>query len=202
MRTVRRAVAPLLLKMLRDLARAERDEQADVSLSHLPNRNAVYRQAVAYLVRQGLQSAEASKFRGRLYDAGEVDDRLTEIGWATIAQEEGNFTAVLEGRPFRELRRGFQHERDVLQALQQVDVITRHSVLDRPGEAGLAWRHRSFSEYFAGKHLAQADAAMQTDVAERHAGDSRWSGCFASPCRIPTPMLLIHRPATHTLLRP
>ena len=169
---------PLLLKMLRDWAIAQRDEQTKISLAHLRNRHAVYGEAVAYLVRKGLQTAADGPFRDTLYDAGEVDVRLTEIGWATIAQGEGNFTATLEGQPFRELQRGCLRDVDVLRALQQVDVITRHAVLDRYGEAGLAWRHRSFSEYFAGKHLAQADTGAQTTIAQRHARDPRWQWVF------------------------
>jgi hypothetical protein len=130
---------PLLLKMLRELARAERSQQPGISLGTLRNRHAIYRQAVAYLVRQGLHSAAAGRFRRRLYDAGEVDDHLIAIGWSTIAQGEGNFSAKLEGRPFREL---------------------------------------SFSEYFAGKYLAQAEATTQVEAAGHHARDPRWEWVF------------------------
>ncbi|MCO6455394.1 MAG: SUMF1/EgtB/PvdO family nonheme iron enzyme [Pirellulaceae bacterium] len=167
---------PLLLKMLRQLARAERDPRSEVTLGNLHNRHAVYREAVAYLVRQGLRSAEPTDFGGKFYDADDVDDHLMRIGWATVAREEGNFTAVLEGRPFAELRRTY--DVDMLRALQQVDIITRHSVLDRYGKAGLAWRHRSFSEYYAAKHLAQSDQSLWIDVARRYARDARWEWVF------------------------
>ncbi len=169
---------PLLLKMLRDLALAEREGRSPISLSQLRNRHAVYSEAVAYLVRQGLDSAKDGPFRDTLYDAREVDERLTEIAWATIAQGDGNFTATLQGKAFSQLRKDCLGDVNMLRALQQVDVITRHNVFDRYGEAGLAWRHRSFSEYFGGKYLAQADQNVQNAVARCHGRDPRWHWVF------------------------
>ena len=60
----------------------------------------MYREAVAFLPRKGLDTAQAG--------------------------------------PFRELRKDRLRDMDLSRALQQVDVITRHCVLDRYGEAGLA----------------------------------------------------------------
>jgi formylglycine-generating enzyme required for sulfatase activity len=104
-----------------------------------------------------------------------VLDFLIELAWLTVAQGSGNFTGVLAGEPFRQWRR---EKRTYLSALKQVDVVTEHALLGDYDREGLAWRHRSFSEYFAGLQLVRVPVEQSLELVQRHGRDPRWSWVF------------------------
>lgn len=59
-----------------------------------------------------------------------------------------------------------------------MDITTLQSLLDNPSESALAWRHRSFCEYFGGLRLAELPRGEQEDVARQHARDPNWNWVF------------------------
>ena len=164
---------PLLLRLMRRLAIGVEEEGSQTSLDHLHNRHSIYREAVRHLVAQGWKSLHETPLSEDLLDHDEVEECLTVMAWVMVSDD--NFTSVFQGQLFRRWR---SEHRKAVRALEQVDLTTRYSLLDNPGKHGLAWRHLSFCEYFAGLNLAGQDRDAQEAVAREHGRNPSWQWVF------------------------
>jgi len=84
---------PMLLHMLRDLARAE-------ELADLKTREAIYERAIDLLCHKGKQTLVDSVNESDLISDDEVQDILQRVAWQCLEDPQSGFTAVLVGKPF------------------------------------------------------------------------------------------------------
>jgi len=164
---------PLLLRLMRRLAVAEEETGTSTCLSQLHNRHAVYREAIQQLVAQGWTSLSYTPHHDDLLHERDVFRLLSEMAWAMVSQQ--NFRGVFDGEPFDAW---LARRRHAFRALEQVDITTRHSVLDNPQEFGLAWRHLSFCEYFAGIGLTRLKRDQQEQAVREHGRNPSWQWVF------------------------
>ena len=164
---------PLLLQLMRHLAADETEGPSGARLVDLHNRHAIYHAAVRHLIEQGWSSLSQTPNREDLLDHAEAAHHLSDIAWVMVSSN--NFTGLFQGELFRRWRAG---NRQAVRALEQVDLTTRFSLLDHPGEFGLAWRHLSFCEYFAGKRLASMERSDQETVVKEHGRSESWGRVF------------------------
>ncbi|NQU11572.1 SUMF1/EgtB/PvdO family nonheme iron enzyme, partial [bacterium] len=158
---------PLLARLLRVLAR--RGE-----LQGLKNRESVYERAMTDLMEQGFRSLGRGRSHHELLDVEEACETLQVLAWHSVAHDD--FRGQVADRSWRALHRKFHDQ--PWQELEQVDIITIHTVLERPTATRLSWRHLSFCEYFAGAHVAEMSAGEQAAVARQHARNRQWNWVF------------------------
>ncbi len=158
---------PLLARLLRLLAR-------DGRLHDLKNREAVYQQAMSALIEQGFRSLQRGHADHRLLDTAEAVETLEELAWQSIAQDD--FRGQVADDSWQALHRQFKDQ--PWSELEQVDIITIHTVLERATATRLSWRHLSFCEYFAGARLAGLSREEQTEVARAQARNRQWNWMF------------------------
>jgi len=142
---------PLLLKLLRDLAIAER-------LEGVRNRYDIYQRAVEQLIAKGLETLRKAEREKSFQDKGDVQEVLRFIAWKRA--EAGDFSGVVEEDDLRALMRALARTRQanastLRDALDQINVVTCGGIVESGQEFRLAWRHPSFGEYFAGLELAR-----------------------------------------------
>jgi formylglycine-generating enzyme required for sulfatase activity len=153
---------PLLLNLIKRLASGQEGTGA---LKEIHSRHDLYDLAVKELIQQGWRSAK-DQDKALLLDEFEIRGWLERIAWAMVVNHD--FSNVFEGTRFGAFRRemdaqgGGNHPGSLLNALKQVDLTTDYQVLDRADAAGLAFRHRSFLEYFAACHWMAVDEEINT----------------------------------------
>lgn len=157
---------PLLAKLLRLLAHGE-------ELQGLKNRESVYQRAMTSLMEKGFLTLQARGPERRLLDVDQAAEILQELAWDSIQHDD--FRGQVTGPRWRELRKSRD---EPWGELEQVDIITVNTVLERPLKTHLSWRHESFCEYFAGARLAELDAEDQDAVARQHARKRQWRWVF------------------------
>lgn len=166
---------PVLLKEMFPLAREGKLEQ-------VTNREAVYELALDRLVEHGrVRALDKNRFTKQLQRAKKLH---SEAAWATITQEsqsqggQGSFTGRLTGSEAAEFQELLEqeHQRDEpVEVLESLGLLTlAYLEQTRSGDTGLAWRHFSFCEWFAGVHLASLPAEEQSAIIREHALDVRW----------------------------
>ncbi|MDX1969434.1 MAG: SUMF1/EgtB/PvdO family nonheme iron enzyme [Planctomycetaceae bacterium] len=132
---------PLLLGFLRDIAMS-----GQLAAGRLANRYDVYRAAVRQLISKGLSTVHESPELLRR----QVERLLPQIAFEAVRRHD--FSGVVQGDAFNAVL----HEiANIYEQLIQVDLVTKHGVLDDFGPDGLEFRHRSFLEYFAGCRLVE-----------------------------------------------
>ena len=154
---------PLLLRLLKQLAVAGH-------LAGVTTRESIYDRALTDLIHKGRRTLDDSETRGELSSDPEVRRLLELVAWdmALTNVAEGR----VEGEAYADIKVRYG---DQLKALVQVDVTTLTWVIDEPG---LAWRHRSYGEYFAGVRLAKLPDDERRNAIQQHARDPAWSSLF------------------------
>jgi predicted NACHT family NTPase len=155
---------PMLLKMMKQLA-----ENGD--LGRLTNRERVYQAATSTLIHRGYES---HRWTAKLPLNEEQTNRLLSVlAWESIAQDH-NFTGVVQGASYERalecLGQTLESRDKVEEALDQINLFTRFSILGHRQRDGIEWRHRSFLEYFAAIHLADVLSADEqtASIAQVH----------------------------------
>jgi hypothetical protein len=80
----------------------------------------------------------------------------------------------------------------LLNALKQVNLTTDYQVLDRADAGGLAFRHRSFLEYFAFQSSFCCDGVLVSVPLDSETL-SRWSGSVSKRAAQPRARKLVQR---------
>ena len=137
---------PLLLSLLKQLAT---DDTPGETLDTIKSRYDLYDRAVKHLINAGIELAKNTPAENLLDTEECVREILGRISWAMIRRHD--FTNQLQGDAYHAVERIMRT--DLLKALQKIDLTTAYQVLDRADNKGLAFRHRSFMEFFAGCHL-------------------------------------------------
>jgi formylglycine-generating enzyme required for sulfatase activity len=169
---------PVILSLLRELHR-----KGENGLTSLRNREAVYNETLQMLLSGGRSGTKHTPLR-RLSEEEQEDTqvRLALYAWEMweIADSlKMEFTGETRGTAFSELKRRHQNAITELQAL---NITTHQSYFDGTKQANIiAWRHKSFGEWFAGLHLATLDEKRQREFFEKHArsADRGWVIAFA-----------------------
>jgi len=157
---------PLLLNLMKRLATAQAGSDALMSIR---SRHDLYALAVKELIQQGWRSAKDND-KALLLDEFKIRGWLERIAWAMVVRHD--FSNVFEGDRFAAFRESMDangsgsHSGSLLNALKQIDLTTDYQVLDRADAAGLAFRHRSFLEYFAACHWMAVDRRTDMDSGE------------------------------------
>ena len=157
---------PLLLNLMKRLATAQEGSDALMSIR---SRHDLYALAVKELIQQGWRSAKDND-KALLLDEFKIRGWLERIAWAMVVRHD--FSNVFEGERFAAFRESMDasgssnHLGSLLNALKQIDLTTDYQVLDRADAAGLAFRHRSFLEYFAACHWMAVDGRTDMDSGE------------------------------------
>jgi formylglycine-generating enzyme required for sulfatase activity len=157
---------PLLLNLMKRLATAQEGSDALMSIR---SRHDLYALAVKELIQQGWRSAKDND-KALLLDEFKIRGWLERIAWAMVVRHD--FSNVFEGERFAAFRGSMDangssnHSGSLLNALKQIDLTTDYQVLDRADAAGLAFRHRSFLEYFAACHWMAVDRRTDRDSGE------------------------------------
>jgi formylglycine-generating enzyme required for sulfatase activity len=157
---------PLLLNLMKRLATAQEGSDALMSIR---SRHDLYALAVKELIQQGWRSAKDND-KALLLDEFKIRDWLERIAWAMVVRHD--FSNVFEGDRFAAFRESMDangsgsHSGSLLNALKQIDLTTDYQVLDRADASGLAFRHRSFLEYFAACHWMAVDSQTDMDSGE------------------------------------
>ena len=157
---------PLLLNLMKRLATAQEGSDALMSIR---SRHDLYALAVKELIQQGWRSAKDND-KALLLDEFKIRGWLERIAWAMVVRHD--FSNVFEGERFAAFRESMDangssnHSGSLLNALKQIDLTTDYRVLDRADAAGLAFRHRSFLEYFAACHWMAVDRRTDMDSGE------------------------------------
>jgi formylglycine-generating enzyme required for sulfatase activity len=134
---------PLLLSMIKRLAKKG-------GLTNIHNRYDLYQLAVKELISQGWSSASQEQ-KSLLKAEASIREWLGKIAWMMI--REHDFSNVLEGDRYQRLSNSLKDSQaQLLPALKQIDLTTEYQILDRADAGGIAFRHRSFMEYFAACH--------------------------------------------------
>ncbi|MCA9188952.1 MAG: formylglycine-generating enzyme family protein, partial [Planctomycetales bacterium] len=133
---------PLLIKMMKELALSG-------DLKNVANRFDLYTRAVDNLVSKGVSNVktDASSRRGLIKT---IRDTLGPISLKMIC--DSNFTSALTGAAYQGALEKYE---TTIENLKKLDLLTQHHVMDGVEEEGVAFRHRSFVEYFAGIRLAE-----------------------------------------------
>jgi formylglycine-generating enzyme required for sulfatase activity len=155
---------PLLLSMIKRLAKSE--NAVDVGgLTSIHNRYDLYQLAVKELIRQGWTSASQEQ-KNLLMAESSIREWLGKIAWLMIRSHD--FSNVLEGGRYQSLRTSLKDSQvQLLPALKQIDLTTEYQILDRADAGGIAFRHRSFMEYFAACHWMALTATADLDLGEQ-----------------------------------
>ena len=119
-------------------------------LAEIHNRFELYDEAVNELIQKGWRKATEDQ-KQQLRSSEAIRVLLGQISWYIVCQH--NFSGILEGEPYRLLQKNLGQQASLLESLKQIDVTTAFQVLDRADSRGLAFRHRSFLEFFAACHL-------------------------------------------------
>ncbi len=156
---------PLLLQMLKQIAVEESPLEPARRLQDITSRYELYDLAVRHLIGKGWTSIEAARQEDLLESKERLREILGQVAWAMARRHDP--TNFIEGPEYTKLREAYHLNKDGnLKALHQVDVITEYQVLDRADEGGLAFRHRSFLEFFAGCHLMDEVSEFDRDSGE------------------------------------
>ncbi len=142
---------PLLLKMLRDLAVADK-------LNDISNRRSLYSTAVKHLIDKGWNSLERSAYRVVFASRTGVEHVLRQIAWNRA--QAGDFTGHVTGEELDELMTAITQgrnvtEREMRDGLDQLNLVTCGAIVESAQDVPLTWQHLSFFEYFAGVEMAR-----------------------------------------------
>jgi formylglycine-generating enzyme required for sulfatase activity len=145
---------PLLLRLLRDLARDGVLENEEIR-----SRYSLYQAAVKHLFEQGWKSLEKTKqLRSGNFNRIRADRVLGSIAWFSVSHHD--FSAKLVGEQYEDATQKIW--RRWLPLLNQVNLISAFSLLDDVRQERLEWRHRSILEFFAGCRLGTREPQDQT----------------------------------------
>ena len=161
---------PLLLKLFKRIIREPND------LDGLKNRYAVYKRAFEHFYKDGVPKAYDAGAKGDEVDADEVFENFARIAWTMIGLSD-NFMGQLNATEFAALKKKLPDIRWRLMK-QVVNVLTENSIVEDFGKTGVAWRHLSFCEYFAGVHLARLaveDRPAYEKCLRKQAMNPRWN---------------------------
>ncbi|MCA9150473.1 MAG: SUMF1/EgtB/PvdO family nonheme iron enzyme [Planctomycetales bacterium] len=148
---------PLLLNLIKQLATTG---NADATLDRIHNRYDLYDRAIDHLVEKGWNSATEEQ-KELLCDGRTIRELLGHIAWFMVRQHR--FSNALEGDPFKTLSQDKRLQGQILKSLERIDVTTALQVFDRADSKGLAFRHRSFLEFFAACHLMSKRSVFDWD---------------------------------------
>lgn len=140
---------PLMLSMLKLVLPRESD--GSLNLRDY-SRNALYNDAINTLIDKGFNSSEGPVVRRVLINETKTKVELGRIAWK-MYQIQG-FENNLHGEDFDRLE--MELGADYIDALHAIDIATSQQLIDSRGrKMGLAFRHRSFFEYFLAYHLGR-----------------------------------------------
>lgn len=162
---------PLLLNLLKELALAKDSEK---SLSKIHSRYDLYQLAVENLIQKGWDSAEREEEKRALQSPERVFEVLGKVAWYLVQQHQ--FTGIVNPDQYQLLASSLGA--DILKALPQIDLTTAFQVLEQTEKKGLAFRHRSFMEFFAGRYMMDSSLelnkiTLQQSIVPRVSEDQR-----------------------------
>lgn len=148
---------PLLLSLVKLLATSDSRGRY---LKDIHSRFELYDLAVDELIEKGFKTANDDQ-RKLLGEGSDVRELLGKLAWFMLHRHD--FSIVLEGKAYSDFCKALQLDSSsskrvtditgLMNAMVQVDITTAFQVLDRADSSGLAFRHRSFAEFFAACHL-------------------------------------------------
>jgi formylglycine-generating enzyme required for sulfatase activity len=147
---------PLLLKLLKDLA-----SRSQGRLDNINSKYDIYNLSVKHLIEQASEKIEDPEQRSKI--EGNERELLEQIAWFMIGNSESSNQLVGDG--LAKLKRRFKdqgNDAQLLDLIARINVATLWQIMERSASGlqqktikALAFRHRSFMEYFAGCYLAQ-----------------------------------------------
>ncbi|HBH50631.1 MAG TPA: hypothetical protein DDY91_01930 [Planctomycetaceae bacterium] len=169
-------VPPILAEQMKQLA-----QQPD-GLRGLKNREAIYARTLPKLLDKGLESLKSRGYSPAIknnWTHATLEEMFGRLAWTMVQAEtesdsnQSRLTGAAQGPELEALKQTLTVELDVL---WQLGLTVGAVLFDRDGrrETGLAWRHLSFCEYFAGQHLASLPAKEQREVVIAQARNVRW----------------------------
>lgn len=163
--------APLLAKLLRDMARESGN------LEGLINREAVYWRAIEAtdgLLDRGLKAVKKRWPNDKLLRGKDgVVRAYGEIAWPCFQTDD--FQGTLKEDTWSQLL----HKHDgPYETLEQIDLFTLHNVLEQTTKSELSWRHLSFAEFFAADYLCRKSDNEWMEISKQRARDPQWNWIF------------------------
>jgi formylglycine-generating enzyme required for sulfatase activity len=169
-------VPPILAEQMKQLA-----QQPD-GLRGLKNREAIYARTLPKLLDKGLESLKSRGYAPAIknnWTHATLEAMFGRLAWTMVQAEtkadshKSRLTGAAQGAELEALKQTLTVELDVL---WQLGLTVGAVLFDRDGrrETGLAWRHLSFCEYFAGQHLASLPAKEQRETVIAQARNVRW----------------------------
>lgn len=153
---------PLLIGLMKQLA-IEAGSGLRFRIIH--SRKELYDQAVTHLIRKGWNSLESSSKGSLLVSESKIRFWLGRIAFRMIRRSDRHdFTGVIDGDEFERLVTDNEIGEDAMKVLEKIDVTTVHQLLESVGRTGLAFRHRSFMEYFAAWYLVSGKVDENEDL--------------------------------------
>jgi len=137
---------PLLLKKMKKLA-----SETNRPLNDVSNRYSLYELTVQHILKHSTPTLTGKSGRKVAELLLELDEVLGAIAWYSVSGHD--FSACLTGSDYLAATAPYRAQLDNL-----IQINLLGSLLDRCGQVGLEWRHRSFCEYFAGKYLMSVKA--------------------------------------------